>query len=182
MEALYVSGFKDTFTDWFHRYFGLDLHGERLGYEALKDDISDTSINLGVIFMNGSDINVSLDMRFPVKSNTKAVASLLNISDENNECIINSRVEPLYFDINAPMIRALHKAYVDITGDTLNQMEAIGGGTYAKAIKNIIAFGSEFPGEENHIHDVNERMNLELFKKQIEIYVEAIKNLNEIEE
>jgi len=80
------------------------------------------------------------------------------------------------------MIRALKKAYVDVTGDTEREMEAIGGGTYAKAIRNIIAFGCEFPGEESHIHDVNERMNLELFKKQVEIYIEAIKNLNEIED
>ncbi|MBP5280661.1 MAG: M20/M25/M40 family metallo-hydrolase [Erysipelotrichaceae bacterium] len=148
----------------------------------MKDDISNTSINLGVVSMDGDDINVTLDMRFPVKSNTEAVTKLLDISDDNNKVIINSKVEPLYFDVNSPMIQALHKAYVDITGDTTNQMEAIGGGTYAKAIKNIIAFGSEFPGEENHIHDVNEQMNLDYFKKQVEIYIEAIKNLNEIED
>ncbi|MBR3251214.1 MAG: M20/M25/M40 family metallo-hydrolase, partial [Erysipelotrichaceae bacterium] len=107
---------------------------------------------------------------------------LLSISDENNTCQILNTVEPLYFDIDSPMIKALKKAYVDVTGDSERQMMAIGGGTYAKSINNIIAFGCEFPEEESHIHDVNERMNLELFKKQVEIYVEAIKNLNEIED
>jgi len=182
MEALYVSDFNDTFTDWFHKYFGLDLHGERLGFLSIADDITNTSINFGVVSMNGRDINVTLDMRFPVKAKAAKVRELLDISDENNECVINNTVDPLYFDINSPMIRALKKAYVDVTGDTEREMEAIGGGTYAKAIRNIIAFGCEFPGEESHIHDVNERMNLELFKKQVEIYIEAIKNLNEIED
>ena len=59
-------------------------------------------------------------------------------------------------------------------------MMAIGGGTYAKAINNCIAFGCEFIGEDNHIHDVDEKLNIENFKKQVEIYIEAIKNLNEI--
>ena len=39
-----------------------------------------------------------------------------------------------------------------------------------------------FAGEDNHIHDANERLNLEHFKKQVEIYIEAIRNLNEIED
>ena len=78
------------------------------------------------------------------------------------------------------MIKALKKAYEDVTGDKETEMEAIGGGTYAKAIDNIIAFGCEFIGEKNNIHDANERLNIESFKKQVEIYVEAIKNLNEV--
>ena len=91
-------------------------------------------------------------------------------------------VEPLYFDVNTPMIKALKKAYEDVTGDHESQMEAIGGGTYAKAISNCIAFGCEFSGEDNHIHDANEKLDLESFKKQVAIYIEAIKNLNEIED
>ena len=78
------------------------------------------------------------------------------------------------------VIRALKKAYEDVTGDHESEMEAIGGGTYAKAIHNCIAFGCEFAGEDNHIHDANESMVLENFKKQVMIYVEAIRNLNEI--
>ena len=120
-------------------------------------------------------------MRFPVKANADKAAKLLEISDENNECVIESKTEPLYFDINSSMIKALKKAYEDVTGDKESEMEAIGGGTYAKAIHNIIAFGCEFAGEENHIHNVNERLSLKSFKDQVEIYIEAIKNLNEIE-
>ena len=106
----------------------------------------------------------------------------MNVSDENNEIIINHGVEPLYFDINSPMIRALKKAYEDVTGDKETEMEAIGGGTYAKAINNCIAFGCEFIGENNHIHDANECLNIENFKKQVILYVEAIKNLDQIQD
>ena len=182
MEALYAAGFKDSFTDWFHKYFGLDLHGEKLGYETLKDDITNTSINLGVVKMNGEDINVTLDMRFPVKTTADKVTALLNVNDENNSIVVGHTAEPLYFDQNSPMISALKRAYVEVTGDDKTPMEAIGGGTYAKAIHNCIAWGCEFPDEANNIHGANEKLGIESWKKQVELYIKAIQNLNEIEE
>ena len=183
LEALFEAEFDDSFTDFFHRNFGLTVHGELLGYGDVMDEISDTSINFGVAKKRGDDVIISLDMRFPVKSNSDKCYSLLEkCEDDENEFALGSKVEPLYFDINSPMIKALKKAYEDVTGDTKTQMEAIGGGTYAKAINNCIAFGCEFIGENNHIHDANEKLSIESFKKQVEIYVEAIKNLNEIED
>ena len=180
LEALYQSDFDDTFVSWFHKYFALSLHGEILGFEDIKDDVTNTSINFGVVDKENDDINITLDMRFPVKTNSKKVLELLQINDENNEVVVRNTVEPLYFDINSPMIVALKKAYEEVTGDTQTQMEAIGGGTYAKAINNCIAFGCEFIGEDNHIHDEDERLKVENFKAQVELYVEAIKNLDEI--
>ena len=181
LEGLYEADFNDSFTNFFHRSFGLTNHGELLGYGDVMDEVSDTSINFGVAKKRGDDIIVSLDMRFPVKSNSdKCYALLEKCEDNENEFALSSKVEPLYFDINSPMIKALKKAYVDVTGDDKTQMEAIGGGTYAKAINNCIAFGCEFIGETNHIHDVNEKLDINSLKKQVEIYIEAIKNLNEI--
>ena len=182
LEALYHADFNDPLTDWFHRYFALSVHGEILGYEDLKDDISNTSINFGVARREGDDIAISLDMRFPVKTNSEKVKQLLQINDENNEIVITEIEEPLYFDIHSPMIKALKKAYEDVTDDHETEMEAIGGGTYAKAIHNCIAFGCEFIGEDNHIHDANEKLSIESFRKQVELYVAAIVNLNEIED
>ncbi len=180
LEALYAADFDDSFVKWFHEHFALTVHGELAGFEKIEDKVSNTSINFGVIRKNGDDIEMSLDMRFPVMTDSAKVCELMNFADPDNELRIGELVEPLYFDINTPMIRALKKAYEDVTGDHESEMEAIGGGTYAKAIHNCIAFGCEFAGEDNHIHDANESMVLENFKKQVMIYVEAIRNLNEI--
>lgn len=183
MEALYNADFNDSFVNWFDKYFGLTLHGEILGFTSVQDDVTNTSINFGVISKQGDDIVATLDMRFPVKSSVEACRKLIEGCEDDkneNEFAFEKGVEPLYFDVNTPMIKALKKAYEDVTGDKETEMEAIGGGTYAKAINNCIAFGCEFPGEQNYIHDDDERLNVESFKKQVELYVEAIKNLNEI--
>lgn len=183
MEALYNSDFNDNFVNWFDKYFGLTVHGEILGFTDLQDEISNTSINFGVAKKEKDDITVTLDMRFPVKTTAEKCIKLLEKAEDinkENEIAILSKAEPLFFDVNNPMIKALKKAYVDVTGDDKTEMEAIGGGTYAKAIHNCIAFGCEFIGEDNHIHDNDERLSIDSFKKQVELYIEAIKNLNEI--
>ncbi|MDO5440146.1 MAG: Sapep family Mn(2+)-dependent dipeptidase [Erysipelotrichaceae bacterium] len=183
MAGLKYCGFEDSYVDFYMKNFGLTTHGEILGYEELKDSESNTSINMGVIYKEGNDIKCTLDMRFPVKQNSETcLQPLLAIKDEDNEFILRGKgVEPLYFDISSPFIQALDKAYRTVTGDTEHQMEAIGGGTYAKAMKNIIAFGCELPGEQNNIHDANEHVEIESLKTQIMCYIEAIKNLNEVE-
>ena len=180
-EALYYADINDEFIDFFHRNFALTYNGELIGYKDIEDDISDATINFGIAFKEGDDIKVTLDMRFPVRSSVKeCMRPLENIKDESNEFVSYSCVEPLYFDIDSPFIKALDKAYRDVTGDYESKMEAIGGGTYAKAIHNCIAFGPEMHGTEYHIHGANECMSIEELKKQVEIYVEAIKNLNEV--
>ncbi len=181
LEGLYVSGMEDPFVEYFHRYFGLDLHGERLGFPAIADEYSDTSINFGVAGKNGKDIEITMDMRFPVKSHVADIERLLApLKEKENELVKGRGVEPLFFDKDTPMIKALKKAYEDVTGDKESEMAVIGGGTYAKAIHNCIAFGAEFEGDVCNIHDANENIEIGKLLRQIEIYVEAIRNLNEV--
>ena len=50
-------------------------------------------------------------------------------------------------------------------------------GTYAKFIKNCVAYGPLFPEREDVCHIANEYMRLEDFKSAIEIYAKAIYDL-----
>jgi succinyl-diaminopimelate desuccinylase len=56
---------------------------------------------------------------------------------------------------------------------------AIGGGTYARALKCGTAFGPEMPGEESTIHQPNEYVSIENLKLQFTMYKKAIKQLTE---
>ena len=183
MMALEYAGIDDEYVRFFNKFIGLDVHGEKLGFEAIKDDATNTSINIGVIYINeDNELCATLDMRFPVTRHGKDVLELMKkFKEDNCEFRAGHPVEPLFFDISSPFIQALDRAYRNVTGDYKSKMEAIGGGTYAKSINNCIAFGCEFIGENNHIHDANERLSIESFKKQVLIYIEAIKNLNEVE-
>ena len=53
----------------------------------------------------------------------------------------------------------------------------IGGGTYAKSLKTIIAFGPEKPGIDYRIHSADEFILVSGMEEAVLVYMEAIKNL-----
>ena len=85
--------------------------------------------------------------------------------------------EPLYIDPNSELVQKLHKAYVEVSGDTERQPQAIGGGTYAKSMPNCVAFGCEFKDEDNAIHGNNENIKIDSLLKSTEIFAKAIYDL-----
>ena len=180
-EGLYVAGYKDDYVEFFHKFIGLDLHGERIGFESLRDEATDASCNIGVISIKDGIISASVDMRFPIETHVKNCKELWDTVKTENCCFeFEEGIEPLFFRKDSPMIKALLKAYQDVTGDLESEMKAIGGGTYAKDVSNIIAFGCGFEKDKDNIHNANESMDIDNFKKQVLIYIEAIKNLNEV--
>ena len=54
---------------------------------------------------------------------------------------------------------------------------AIGGGTYAKAIPNVVAFGPIFPGDEVREHKPDEFMEIDRLMENVHIFAEALYRL-----
>ena len=51
---------------------------------------------------------------------------------------------------------------------------AIGGGTYARHLKEGVAFGIQFPGEPELAHQANESIDMANYLKAARIYAYAI--------
>lgn len=180
--ALKEAEFDDEFVNFYHQQIGFSLHGENSGLD-FKDHLSDLSLNIGLINKEDNGINFTVDIRFPVTLQSSVIVQqlLMAFQSEYSTIQIEQTEEPLYCDEKSPMIQAMYKAYQDVTGDQTSKMLVIGGGTYAKGIRNCIAFGPEFHSVDYHIHDANEMIPIEELKKNILIYIEAIKNLNEVD-
>ena len=99
------------------------------------------------------------------------------LEDENGRIEILGIGDALFFPRESPLVNALYKAYTDVTGDTENKPMVIGGGTYAKSLKNIIAFGPEKPGIDYRIHSADEFILVSGMEEAVLVYMEAIKNL-----
>ncbi len=181
--GLYQAGLDDELVRYFYERIRLDNHGSLFGCDKLADEYSDLTMNLGVINGDADKIEISVDIRFPVTRSLAEVKEVV-MKGLNYKAVSFSEdgrgANPLFFDTETPFVKALKRAYEKVTGDDKTPMECIGGGTYAKAIGNCIAFGCEFIGNDNHIHDANESLNLEDLYRQIAIYIEAIKNLCEV--
>ncbi len=180
--ALNKANFNDELTSYYVDKIGLSYNGEN-GNINFKDDYGVLTLNVGKIYQENENIIFTIDIRFPVTfSGDKIKDEVVKNFSKSGFIVENWDIsEPLFKDPNSPMLLALKDAYQKVTNDKESQMMVIGGGTYAKGIKNCIAFGPEFPGIDYHIHDVNEEVSIEDIKKNILIYIQALKNLNEME-
>ena len=89
--------------------------------------------------------------------------------------------KPLFVDPESDFIKALHSSYVEVTGDTKSQPFTMGGGTYAKAFDNVVAFGMGFPGDTGgNAHMADESIAISRFADGCEVYVRALLKLLEL--
>lgn len=178
MEGLKIAGFEDVLVNYYHDHIGLATDGSSFDCKV-SDEYGDLTFNNGMIYENNGVVYGTIDIRVPLTLKTSDIIDKMisKMNDGNGEVCDLKGGNPLFFDPKSPMVESLVSAYREVTKDYDNEPMVIGGGTYSKGINNCIAFGGEFPGDDNHIHDVNEFIEVEKFLLQTEIYIKAIENL-----
>ncbi len=165
-----------------------------LSYLAEKDCFSEKLVNLlfdgslfsdfvdesgrltfspNVIKVNGDKIELSVDIRYPVHSKIEDINEKLN---EIGEFTVLEHKKPLYADKDGWLVKTLSKVYEKHTG-VKAVAQTTGGGTYARALENGVAFGPVFDGGAV-CHVPNEKIKIEDLKKCYLIYKDAIKELS----
>ena len=121
----------------------------------------------------------TLDIRYPVSIDFAPYAEIISekIKGAGAEEKFVSHSLPLLVDPESELVKNLMEAYCEVTKDTKAKPIVIGGGTYARAFENVVAFGPEFADDDNRIHDSDENIRLDRLWTAIEIYVNAILKL-----
>ncbi|MBQ9814496.1 MAG: Sapep family Mn(2+)-dependent dipeptidase [Lachnospiraceae bacterium] len=180
MQALEAAGFEDDFVKFYNSHIGITCDGAGLGIKC-EDEYGVLTLNNGIVRTEDGVISCTLDIRRPVTITEEQIREWIApyLEDENGRIEIEAIGPTLFYPLDSPLVSRLYQAYVDATGDTEHKPMVIGGGTYAKSIPGIIAFGCQFQDGNNHIHDANESLVVEEFLLQVDIYVQAILNLLE---
>lgn len=181
MAGLREAGMQDPFVDFYCSRFGLATDGSGLNAK-LEDEFGVLTLNVGMISMKDGVVSGCIDMRTPVTMSTKSVMKKMSerLEDENGVIEFTLCDEPLFFPVDSQLVSNLYEAYTEVTGDTEGKPLTMGGGTYAKGIRNTVAFGGMFPGRDYHIHDANERIGIDELLSMTEIYVHALLRLLEL--
>lgn len=161
---------------------GETIYGEKLGIDC-EDESGRLSFNVGQIMMDeeSQSVKIMIDVRYPASYQSDGIVKTMvsKFEERGLSCEQIYHVHPLYTPSDSPVLQALVKAYRDVTEDESKPI-SIGGGTYAKAMPNTVAFGPNYPGHENREHMEDEFILIDDFLKLREIYVEALQNLLEI--
>lgn len=166
------------FIEFYNKYINFEIHGESMNCD-LYDDISGyLSFNVGAIDINKEKGSILLNLRYPV---TKTFEEMINpieeiIKDYGISIEDMDHEKPLYFSPDSDLIKTLQKVYTESTGEEATLL-SIGGGTYAKTMDNIVAFGPIFPGKPDLDHQPNECMEIEDLMMCAKIYAKAIYEL-----
>lgn len=172
------TGDLKEFVDFFNKYIGLDLNGQSLGIYS-EDEVSGKFIfNLGTILGNENEINIEINMRYPV---TKKFEDFIDtfkekISLGKLEEIYLRHKKSLYVSPDTEFIKKLQKVYEEKFGEKADLI-SIGGGTYAKSMKNIVAFGPIFKGQPMVEHKPDEYIGIDSLMKNVQVMAAAIKEL-----
>lgn len=178
MECLAKAGFEDDFVKFYNAHIGTSCDGAGIGIKY-EDEFSALTLCNGIVKTEDGKITCTVDVRVPVTLQPEDVRKMCEgkLEDENGHMEIVRCGEPLFFPRESPIVEAIYKAYVDVTGDSEHEPVVIGGGTYAKYLKNVIAFGPEKIGVDYRIHGADEFIRISDMEEAVLMYMEALKNL-----
>ena len=95
---------------------------------------------------------------------------------DNVEIELLHNYNPVKFEKDCFLVKSLQDAYEDITGLDGTPVTTTGG-TYAKAMPNIVPFGPSFPGQKGIAHNPNEYMDISDIILNAKIYAQALYRL-----
>ncbi len=176
LRLLCVGGEQAAVLEKIDTLIGDQTRGENLGAMLYDDVAGFTSLCWGMLKTEGEKIAVTINYRYPVTYTLDPVSEKLckALTDAGFEIVDYRGTKPLYMPEDCDLVKKLMKVYQDETGDMESRPMCIGGGTYAKMMPNMLAFGSTFPGENTHIHEVDERWSIENILKHTHIMAAAI--------
>lgn len=154
---------------------GMETDGASAGI-ALSDDVSGKlTLNWGTLDVENGKLLMKINYRYPVTKRCDDCAPILDekfaAAGFTKEAQLHK--EKLYVPEDNSLIRTLMKVYREQTG-LEGKPKSIGGGTYAKSLPNIVAFGPIFPGDEIREHKPDEFLELSRLMQNAQIIAAAM--------
>lgn len=167
-----------TFIDFYNKYIGTETDGASLGIACCTEKFGATTVNVGLLEGGRDKIKITLDCRYPAGEDFGArLENAGKLAAEYGMAVeLTENTEPLYVPEDSFLVQTLQEVYREQTGDEAEPV-VIGGGTYAKSMKNTVAFGPIFPEQDNVIHQKDEYITVEHLMKNVEIMAHAMYRL-----
>lgn len=178
MAMLEALGTDAPLVKFWNEHLGMDYDGKQMGCAFTDEQSGALTLNAGVIRTEGDTVSMLLDIRNPVTNTESAVRAAIEKACAPYGITVSVAHEqkPVYMDKNGRIITAMIEEYRAVTGDA-SEPKVIGGGTYARAMPGIVAFGPMQPGRECTEHQRDEYILIDDLFTAEEIYRRVIEKL-----
>ncbi|MGX7108203.1 M20 family metallopeptidase [Facklamia miroungae] len=158
--------------------FAKDVNGQSI-FGQVEDEASGSlTCNIANLEVDANHSKLGIDMRIPVTADKDQLVETLTKAAKEYQLEYEEfdYLASLYVPVDSELVTTLLKVYRDLTGDMTEPISS-GGATFARTMKNCVAFGALQEGVADTMHQVDERMPLDNFYQTMEIYAHALKAL-----
>ena len=153
----------------------LENNGESLGIDFHDSVSGELTLSIGVLRYEDGQAYVDFDIRYPV---TKELAEIVEpVKEAAKQYGIRVEIGHTNRSLHVPedsfLVQQLLSVYEKHTGHKAKPL-SMGGGTYARALDNAVAFGSVMPEEERNIHREDEFTTITDLVHNTAIFADAI--------
>ena len=173
MDFLVHAHLADESVKLLNEKIGYEPDGKSLGIAGMDNASGKLTLNLGTIEADEENIKMVINIRYPIFFNVEMIESQIKAALKNMQVEMQHHQKPLYVSPDSDLIKLLSQVYEDVTHQKA-YLISIGGGTYARAIPNAVAFGPLFPGRESLEHQPNERIKLDDLLMVSRIYAQLL--------
>ncbi|MCU4117023.1 Sapep family Mn(2+)-dependent dipeptidase [Mycoplasma zalophi] len=147
-----------------------------------EDESGVLTSNPAILRTENNEYVIGFDMRVPAKKTpelvTKDLLHYLDVNEYKYTFEMVGSKNAKYIAPDSELVQTLMNVYRQITGNYEERPIAIGGGTYARTFENCVAFGATTKMEL--MHAPNERFTFKEIKMDLEIYINALKELQKL--
>ena len=154
-------------------------HGEYDGKSCglgFEDKVSGKmTCALTMLYTKDGRLCGGIDIRFPIDRSYAEISGIIKsaVAGAGFETDTCEGMEPHYVDEDSEFVQALLRVYERVKGEK-GSCIAEGGITYVHNTEGAVAFGAEFPWENNNMHGDDEHISVETFKLNLNMYANAI--------
>jgi succinyl-diaminopimelate desuccinylase len=172
-------GMKGTMLDAYQNLLLNDFLGKKLGVAYTDQEMGELTNNVGVLQSKNGTYQIHLNLRYPNHVDFDQVVSTLKEAFRVYQAEVNVDKHQLllYKDPNSELVKTLMNVYKKHTNDHEAKPINIGGGTFARAMPNCVAFGPHFLDKPTFIHQKNEFIGIDDLLLATIIYTEALYEL-----
>lgn len=160
-----------------------DIFGKKIGIYSeseyyMGEFVHRNAFSPTIFKSEGGKATLNVNVRFAYGGNAdEIISSFEDWAKKHSGKIISHSVLPAVFvSKDKPFLSVLAEAYEKISG-LKNEFTLAYGGSYAKAMPNVVSWAPIFPGEEDTCHEPNEYIGIESFMMSTKIFAEVISNI-----
>ena len=166
----------EDFVRTYNHYLGYDYTGKALGC-ASEDALGATlTLNVGELHYEDGIAKLMLHIRYPVLADFSRIEGAFSVmcGETGWSYAITRHMPAHYYPADSSLVTTLMNIFREETGLLEAEPKWMSGGTYARTLKNAVAFGPLFPGEPQRAHGPDEYVTIDSLLKAMRIYVRAL--------